>query len=218
MNDRSVYVVDDEEGILRSMDMMLRVMGYAVRTFESGQAFITSQPKIECGCVLLDLRMPEMDGLEVQRRLSRGGADHSVVIMSGHGDLGMAVTAMAEGAIAFLEKPFSRGALEEVLEIAFKRLEDPRGYRAHLLSAAAALHALGAADQELLELILRGHDPQDVAGQMGLPVNAAEVAQARIFTELGVQSVTELLSVAYAARRARNPLDHLRNEHPSPID
>jgi two-component system, LuxR family, response regulator FixJ len=205
MSDRCVYVVDDEEAIRRSMHMMLRVLGYEARTYESGHSFIGAQPEISCGCVLLDLRMPEMDGLEVQRRLAGAGANHSFVIMSGHGDLGVAVAAMEQGALAFLEKPFPRGALEDVLELAFMRLEEPHGYRAHLLSAAAALQKLEAIDQEVLELIRGGHDSQHIAQQMGLPPSMIEFSRTRLYGKLGVQTVAELLGMAYAARRARTP-------------
>ena len=130
MSARCVHVIDDEDAIRRSMQLMLRVMGYEAQAFESGVSFLAAQSEITNGCVLLDLRMPEIDGLEVQRRLNAGGSDHSVIVMSGHGDLGLAVTAMEQGAVAFLEKPFPRAALQQVLEVAFLRLEDPDGYRA----------------------------------------------------------------------------------------
>ena len=103
MSKRCVHVIDDEDAIRRSMHLMLRVLGYEVQTFDSGIAFLAAQTELASGCVLLDLRMPEIDGLEVQRRLRASGADHSVIVMSGHGDLGIAVTAMEQGAVAFLE-------------------------------------------------------------------------------------------------------------------
>ena len=202
MSKRCVHVIDDEDAIRRSMQLMLRVLGYEVQTFESGIAFLAAQTELASGCVLLDLRMPEIDGLEVQRRLRASGADHSVIVMSGHGDLGIAVTAMEQGAIAFLEKPFSRAALQEVLELAFMRIEDPDGYREYLRSAATALQELEPTDQRVLELIARGHDSDSIARQTGLPAVAIEVSRSRIYAELGAQTVTEVLRLAFAARRA----------------
>ena len=199
---RCVHVIDDEDAIRRSMHLMLRVLGYEVQTFDSGIAFLAAQTELASGCVLLDLRMPEIDGLEVQRRLRASGADHSVIVMSGHGDLGIAVTAMEQGAIAFLEKPFSRAALQEVLELAFMRIEDPDGYREYLRSAATALQELEPTDQRVLELIARGHDSDSIARQTGLPAVAIEVSRSRIYAELGAQTVTEVLRLAFAARRA----------------
>jgi two-component system response regulator FixJ len=202
MSTRCVHVVDDEDAIRRSMQLMLQVLGYSARSFESGPSFLAAQSDLGNGCVLLDLRMPEIDGLEVQRRLNAAGSDHSVIVMSGHGDLGIAVTAMEQGAIAFLEKPFSRAALEEVLGPAFLRLEDPDGYRAYLRTAAAAFQKLDPTDQKVLELIAQGYDSDRIAQQTGLPTVSVEVSRARIYSELGVQAVTEVLRLAFAARRA----------------
>ncbi|HEU4652205.1 MAG TPA: DNA-binding response regulator, partial [Croceibacterium sp.] len=128
--------------------------------------------------------------------------DHSVVVMSGHGDLGAAVTAMENGAIAFLEKPFSRAALEKVLALAFKRLDDPDGYRVYLRTAAAMMQALDPSDRRVLELMARGHDLDSIAVHSGLPATAIEMARTRIHTALGVETVTEVLALAFAARRA----------------
>jgi two-component system, LuxR family, response regulator FixJ len=202
MSDRQVHVIDDEDAIRRSMQLMLRVMGYAPQTFESGVGFLAAQPGLAPACVLLDLRMPEIDGLELQRRLNALGSEHSIIVMSGHGDLGIAVTAMEQGAIAFLEKPFSRATLQEVLELAFARIEDPDTYRAYLRSAAAAVQKLEAVDQKVLELMAHGHDSDSIAEQTGMPAVSIEVSRSRIYAELGVQTVTEVLRLAFAARHA----------------
>ena len=202
MSSRYVHVIDDEEAIRRSMQLMLRVLGYETRAFDSATMFLAAQPELASGCVLLDLRMPEIDGLEVQRRLRANGADHSVIVMSGHGDLGLAVTAMEQGAVAFLEKPFSRAALQEVLEVAFMRLEDPNGYREYLRSAAALLQELEPLEQRVLELIARGHDSDAIAQQTGMAPAAIELARSRLYARLGAQTATEVLRLAFAARRA----------------
>lgn len=163
---------------------------------------MAAQPELDCGCILLDLRMPEIDGLEVQRRLNARGSDHSVIVMSGHGDLGMAVTAMEQGAIAFLEKPFPRAALVEVLELAFLRLENPEEYRGYLRSAAATVQSLDATDQKVLGLLSRGYDAGSIGQQTGLSTMAIAASRARIFAELRAETVTEVLRLAFAARRA----------------
>ena len=202
MNPRCVHVVDDEDAVRRSTQMILRVLGYETQAFESGIAFLEAQPNLTRGCVLLDRRMPEIDGLEVQRRLNAAGASYPVIVVSGHGDLGMAATAMEQGAIAFLEKPFSRTALEQVLEPAFALLNDPVGYRSYLLSAAAAVQRLAPVDRRVLDLIAQGHDSVGIARQSGLSTTAIELSRARIYAELGIGTLTEVLRWAYAARRA----------------
>lgn len=202
MTVRHVHIVDDEEAIRRSMQLMLRLAGYTSTAFESGEAFLGALPVLDEGCVLLDLRMPDIDGLEVQRRLAAVGANHSVFVMSGHGDLNVAVTALEQGALAFLEKPFSRATLEQALLPGFERLENPDGYRRRLQAVAGALQQLRANEQQILQLIARGHDTADMARLTGLTLDGVEMARSSILTKLHAGSVTELLQFAFAARRA----------------
>jgi two-component system, LuxR family, response regulator FixJ len=199
---RHVHVVEDEDAIRRSMHMMLRIMGYEPQTHVSGVAFLGELPKLSLGCVLLDIRMPEMDGLEVQRRLVAAGSDLPIVMMSGHGDVSVAATAMEQGAVAFLEKPFPRTALERALGIAFLRLEDADGYLKYLEAAAAAVRQLDPADRQVLDLMARSLDTESIAQQTGLPRVAIEVSRSRIFGVLGTESITEVLRIAVAATRA----------------
>ncbi|MGX7952100.1 response regulator transcription factor [Tsuneonella sp. HG249] len=199
---RPVYVVDDEEPIRRSMDMLLRTMKLAPDLFSGGEAFLECASSLAPGCVLLDLRMPDMDGLEVQRHLTGAASPHSLIVMSGHGDIDAVLTAMEQGAIAFLEKPFSRTALEQLLQIGFLRLEDPGAYRSHLQSAASAVAALAEADREVLDLIVRGNDLHMIAEHTRLPHAAVEIARSRIFAQLGATSLVDALRVAFLARRA----------------
>lgn len=197
-----VHVVDDEEPIRRATQMMLNVMRYEALTYPSGYSFLDALMDLSPGCVLLDLRMPEIDGLEVQRRLQKKGCDLPVVVMSGHGDLTVAVTGMEQGAVAFLEKPFPRAALEQTLEIAFLRLDDSNGYNRYLQSAAAAVGKLEPIDRQVLELIARGQDADAIAQRTGLPALSIEMSRSRIFADLGATSVTEVLRIAFAAARA----------------
>lgn len=202
MAERAVYVVDDEEPIRRSLHLTLRTARYAPRAFASGVELLDEACDLPAGCVLLDLRMPDIDGLEVQRRLLAASAPHSVIVMSGHGELGVAITAMEQGAIAFLEKPFSRAALDRLLAIAFLRIEAPGRYRAYLRGAAAAVGALSDRDRTVLDLLVRGHDLASVAGQTGTAQAALEIARSRIFAQLKAPSLIDALCVAFAARRA----------------
>jgi two-component system response regulator FixJ len=202
MTQRPVYVVDDEEPIRRSLHLMLRTMKFTPRTFGDGSELLTALPGLDPGCLLLDLRMPDIDGLEVQRQLLAAAAPHSVFLMSGHGDLGMALTAMEQGALAFVEKPFSRATLEELLEVGFLRLSDAGAYLAHLRSAAAAVAELEIGDRKVLDLLVRGHDSDSIATQIKQSPSALELARARIFASLGAESLVDLLRIAFAARRA----------------
>lgn len=203
MSIKIVHVVDDEESIRRSMHMMLKVLGYEAVTYESGISFLNALTNANAGCVLLDIRLPEIDGLEVQRRLNAAGCEHPLIVMSGHGDLAVSVAAMERGALAFLEKPFPRKALEQALEIAFLRLEDSEGYRRYLESAALAVAKLEPADRRVLELTARGHDARSIAHETGLPPLSIELSRSRIFANLETDTLSGVLRVAFAAARAK---------------
>ncbi|MBW8784488.1 MAG: response regulator transcription factor [Novosphingobium sp.] len=198
MTKRRVYVVDDEEPIRRSSRLMLSVLGYDVAAFETGSAFLDSPAVLEPGCILLDIRMPHVDGLQVQQELNRRGAPHPVVMMSGHGDIGVAVPAFENGAVAFLEKPFSRAALVGALEVAFAKLEDGPAFQRYVDAARVAIGKLREGDAAVLHLIAGGFGKDAIAAELGVPVDSVEVARARIFAALGIDSITDALRLAFA--------------------
>lgn len=202
MRTRYVHVVEDEQAIRRATQMMLKVLGFEPQVHASGIAFLDVLTDLPDGCVLLDIRMPEMDGLEVQRMMKAAGSDLPIVMMSGHGDLAIALAAMEQGALAFLEKPFPRAALEQALEIAFLRLENPQSYQQYLDSAASAIAKLEPTDRQVLALMAHGKDAESIVRRTGLPPLAVEVSRSRIFAELKVGSLTEVLRIAFAAARA----------------
>lgn len=201
MTARNVYVVEDEEPIRRSSQMMLKLMGCEAHTFESGVPFLEQAEALASGCVLLDIRMPELDGLEVQRRLNAAGSNHSVIVMSGHGDLGVAVPAMEGGAVSFLEKPFSRATLQQALDIGFLKLEEPAGYEDYLQAAADAVQNLDEADRQVLALLIDGHRAEAIAEEMGDSKATIEISMSRIFTQLGVDSMIDALRLSFAAEQ-----------------
>ena len=199
MTGRIVYVVDDEEPIRRSSQLMLRTRGYEVYPFDNGVAFLAALPALRPGCVLLDLRMPEIDGLEVQQRASEAGSELPTVMMSGHGDLAVAVQAMRNGAVAFVEKPFSRVTLEPALRTAFLKLEDPVGYAAYLEAARAQVAALGDTERAVLAGMTRGRSNEMIGADLGLGVGAVEVSRARLFSTAGLENAAEALQLGFAA-------------------
>ena len=128
---RLVHLVDDDEAIRRSVGFMLKTSGFQVRTYESGVELLKAAPNLEQGCILLDIRMPGMDGLEVQRRAAETRASRlPVIIMTGHGDVTLAVKAMKAGAVDFIEKPFEKSVCCRAIEQAFERLEQGGDRRA----------------------------------------------------------------------------------------
>lgn len=209
MAKRTVHVVDDEEPVRRSLALMLKVGGYSVSTFDSGASLLDAAEALVPGALLLDIRMPDMDGIEVQRHLASRGIGLPVVVMTGHGDLSVAAAALQEGAVAFLEKPFARATLSEALAAAFLKIEDPQAYDRQLAAAAASVQALSEDDRSLLACLAASRATEQIAGDLGISAASVEVRRARLFSELGVESVGELLRIAFAA--GLHPGDRLRD-------
>lgn len=199
MTRRSIYVVDDEEPIRRSLKLMLAVQGHQVTVFDSGRALLDEVEALAPGCILLDVRMPDMDGIEVQRHLDARGVDLPVVVMTGHGDLAIAVSALQGGAVRFLEKPFSKAHLNEALRAAFLKLEQPDAYRSEVDAAASAVAALPEGERRVLAALATCHSNERIAAELGLATAAVEVSRARIFSALGVESLPAAVQVAFAA-------------------
>jgi two-component system, LuxR family, response regulator FixJ len=199
MSRRCVYVVDDEEPIRRSLKLMLTVQGHQVTAFESGSALLHVADALLPGCILLDIRMPDMDGIEVLRRLRHRGAGLPVIVMTGHGDLTVAASAFREGAIHFIEKPFSKTAVGEALNIAFLALEEPEAYRAGLETSAGRVAALSDEERAVLGGLTDGHSNELIASEFGMAIGEVELSRARIFSGLGVDSLPAVLRLAFAA-------------------
>ena len=199
MTKRIVYVVDDEEPIRRSLKLMLSVQGHAVTPFESGPALLAVVEALMPGCLLLDVRMPEMDGIEVQRHLSQRGIELPVVVMTGHGDLAVAVSALQAGAISFVEKPFTKAILSQALDTAFLKLEDPSAYRRHAEAAAARVAALPEEERAVLAHLASGRSNEAIAAELGIGAAVVEIRRARLLTGLGDDSLSEVLRFAFAA-------------------
>lgn len=209
MGKRIVHVVDDEEPVRRSLKMKLSVNGYSVSTFDSGASLLDAAEALVPGALLLDVRMPDMDGIEVQRRLRSRGIGLPVIVMTGHGDLSLAIAALQSGAVAFLEKPFGKDALAEALDAAFLRLEDMEAYSRRQAAAAASVEALAESDRALLAGVASGRSIDAIAADLRTNAAAVEVRRARLFAQLGAESVNDALRMAFAA--GLGPAEQLRD-------
>lgn len=200
MTDRPlIHIVDDEENVRRSASFLLKTSGYAVRTWESGTAFLKELRHVETGCILLDVRMPEMDGLEVQQQLNERGVTMPVIVLTGHGDVGIAVKAMKAGAVDFLEKPFATDALEDSIRRAFERLDAEKNVMARAADAEVVLGVLSEREREVLEGLAQGYPNKTIAYDLGISPRTVEVHRANIMTKLKARSLSEALRIAFAA-------------------
>lgn len=203
MNDSDkplVHLVDDDEAILRSAGFMLKTSGFQVKSYASGLELLKEARSLVTGCILLDVRMPGMDGLQVQEKLQASGIGLPVVIMTGHGDVALAVQAMRAGAVDFIEKPFEKVVLLAALEQGFRRLERAEATADRARDAATRLQALTSREQEVLQGLAGGLPNKTVAHELGISPRTVEIHRANLMTKLGARSFPEALRIAFAAK------------------
>jgi two-component system response regulator FixJ len=194
-----VNIVDDDEAIRQSLGFMLRKAGYVVSTFASGDDFLKAVTRESQGCVLLDVRMPGMDGLEVQARLNGTGIAIPVIMLTGHGDVSLAVRAIKAGAIDFLEKPFERASLLAAIEDALRHAN--RGIRDKLANdeAVVRLAALTPREGDVLKGMVAGHPNKLIAFDLSIATRTVEVHRANLMEKLHARSLSDVLRIAFAA-------------------
>ena len=199
-----IYVVDDDEAIRRSLSFMLRTSGFAVKLFEGGSHFLKEAAALAPGCVLLDVRMPDIDGLAVQRELRARGIMLPVVIMTGHGDVDMAVTAMKAGASDFIEKPFEKAALLACVDAARRTAVADRGASARAEDARARLNILTDREREVLDGLVEGLPNKTIAYDLGISPRTVEIHRANLMQKLEVKSLAEALRIAFHAAEEKD--------------
>lgn len=198
-DNRVVHLVDDEEAIRKSAGFVLSRAGYKVHSYGSGVEFLKLAKAAPKGCVLLDVRMPEMDGLQVQAVMADRGINMPVIVLTGHGDVTIAVQAMKAGAVEFLEKPFEKAALLAALERAFTRLERKDNRELDEREARTRMAALTPREREILEGLAKGYPNKTIAYDLGCSSRTVEVHRASLMHKLDVHSLSDLLRIAFAA-------------------
>jgi FixJ family two-component response regulator len=189
----TIFVVDDDEAVRRALTSAGGLLGHPVRGFASAADFLAEYSADQPGCLVLDLKMDGMTGLELQRKLADDGATIPVVMISGHADVRIAVEAMTLGAVTLLEKPFRLEELLGHLRNALARDRDDRSARARQADAGARLDALTAKEREVLEMIAAGKTNREMAADLGLSVRAVEDRRARLMKKVNARSVAELI-------------------------
>jgi two-component system response regulator FixJ len=201
MADRTVYVVDDDAAVRRSLERLLDVAGFHVVSYESPSAFLEAASGLSAGCILLDIRMPAVDGLEVQARLNRLRVQLPVIVMTGHGDVPSAVRAMKAGAVDFLEKPFGDETLLQAIEGAFVKVNRLIGDR-DAERAAQRIATLSPREREVLDALLAGRPNKVIAFDLNISVRTVEVHRARMMGRLGTKQFADAIRLAMMAKWA----------------
>ena len=200
---RIVHIVDDEEAIRRSTSFMLKTSGYVVATFSSGVSFLKEVKHLEPGCILLDIRMPHIDGLQVQDVLIERGIAMPIIFLTGHGDVPTAVKVMKKGAVELIEKPFEKGAMLGALDQAFQRLGDQRLKDLRMQEARLLVASLSTREQQVLWGLVQGFANKAIGLRLGISPRTVEVHRANVMVKFGVHTLSEALRIAFAAELDR---------------
>lgn len=198
-SDRTVHIVDDDAPVRRSLERLLHASGFVTASYESSAALLRVASTLADGCLLLDIRMPGMDGLELQARLNELGMHLPTIVMTGQGDISMAVRAMKAGAIDFIEKPFDDERLLAAIAEAFARAGQVERRR-EIADAVRRIAALSRRESEVLEALVGGRASKQIAYDLGISVRTVEVHRARMLERLGVRQLAEAIRLAVMAR------------------
>ncbi len=199
-NEPVVFIVDDDEAMRSSLRWLIESVGMKVEAYESADRFLEGYYPGRAGCLLLDVRMPGMSGLELQAYLTREQIKIPVIIITGHGDVGMAVWAMKGGAVDFIEKPFNDEVLLNSLHAALVFDERQRQLQGRRAQIAARLAELTPREHEVMDMVTDGRSNKDIAAALGVSAKTVEAHRARVMDKMGAESLAELVRMALLSR------------------
>jgi len=198
-NGATVFVVDDDESMLRSLTRLLRSMGWNVEAFSTASKILERAPLTGPGCVLLDVKMPGMDGLELHECMSEAGISLPVVFLSGNSDIPMSVRAMKHGAVDFLVKPVEQEILLDTLDRALRRFDEEESSRLHRDWFKSRLALLTERERQVMEQVLLGHLNKQIAASLGIAEKTVKVHRSRVMEKMEAGSVAELVHICDSA-------------------
>jgi two-component system response regulator FixJ len=195
-SDSLVHVIDDDDAARQSLDFMLRAARFDVRTYDSATAFLKSLPDALTGCIITDVRMPGLSGLDLLKRLHETGAGIPVIVMTGHGDIPLAVEAMKFGAVDFFEKPFDDEAMIAAVRTALGRGRDELRRQEDASRISARLLELSNRERQVLEGLVSGRANKVIAFELGISPRTVEIYRANLMTKMGASSLSDLVRMA----------------------
>ena len=191
-----VHVIDDDADVRQSLAFLLSTAGIAVRVHESAIAFLQALPTIEGGCIVTDVRMPGMDGIALQRRLKADKSSIPVIVMTGHGDIALAVEAMKAGAVDFIEKPFDDDALIGAIKTALNRGRESSERRSAASVVRDRLKLLSDRERQVLDGLVAGKPNKIIAYDLGISARTVEIYRANVMTKMQADSLSALVRMA----------------------
>ena len=187
-----VFVIDDDEAVRDALSVHLDLAGLPVRAFSSARAFLESVGPEQGGCAVIDIRMPELDGIALQQEMIRRGIGLPVIIITGHGDVPAAVTAFRAGAVDFLQKPFDEDLLIERIREAIGRDRQSRRLSVEVAEIRGRYDLLSPREREVMDLVAQGHSNKVIAIRLDIGVRTVETHRAKVMEKMGVRSAPEL--------------------------
>jgi len=194
--DAIVHVIDDDEAVRHSIEFLLRTAGLPTRTYDSASAFLDALPTIDPGCIITDVRMPGMSGIELLRRLGEMRVRMPVIVITGHGDVPLAVEAMKNGAFDFLEKPFADDLLLGSVRSALNRSQENAERDAECAEVEARLATLTNRERDVLEGLVAGKPNKIIAFDLAISPRTVEIYRANVMTKMEAASLSELVRMA----------------------
>lgn len=199
-DNQTVYLIDDDEAVRRAVSFLLSTAGFSVRVYESGIKFLEKLEGLQQGCVITDVRMPGMDGVELLRRLKDRGVAMPVIVMTGHGDVTLAVSAMKAGAVDFIEKPFGDEVMISAVRAALRRLSADDQSSSQIAQIQARAGSLSVRERQVLDGLLKGLPNKAIAYELSLSPRTVEVHRAAVMAKMGAKSLSDLVRMAMLAR------------------
>ena len=190
-----VFIVDDDTAVRRSLGELVRSVGLSTTLFASAAEFLAAVSVASAGCLVLDIRMPGMSGLELQRELTTRGIKNPIIFITGHGDVAMAVQAMRAGAHDFIEKPFREQVLLDCINAALAKDRARRETSSDLIAFRARVETLTPRERQIMARIVNGQANKVIAIELGLSERTVEIHRAKVMTKTGAHSLAELVSL-----------------------
>jgi len=200
-----VFIVDDDSSVRRSLERLIQSVGLSAKSFASAAQFLQSGHGQETGCLILDVRMPEISGLELQDKLAVAGVQLPIVFVSGHGTVPMSVRAMKAGALDFLQKPFDEQDLLDAVYRAIDRCRQQQAQREELKELEARIRTLTPKEHEVFALVITGLPNKNIADRLNTAEKTVKVHRASIMKKMCAQSVADLVRMAEKARIRPSP-------------
>ena len=188
-----VHVIDDDDALRDSLRFLLTSAKFDVETYESATAFLAALPQLKGGCIVTDVRMPRLSGIELLRKLKSMSIDMPVIVMTGHGDIALAVEAMKEGAIEFFEKPFDDDILLKAVRLALDRYGKEAKKDAEKTQILERLKSLSQREREVLEGLIAGNPNKIIASELKISPRTVEIYRAHVMTKMNADSLSDLV-------------------------